>query len=142
LSYFEVPFEDDIYLVETWSNSSVTGLSFNQTLMKISFSVDGTTGTTGVCNITFPAELLSGDFTVLMDSTLLFLDFDYTESFNSTHHALTINYEHSAHLIEVFGTSAIPELAGWTILPILIFATMSAFALKKRIKKHPKPPES
>jgi hypothetical protein len=132
---FNVPFEEDVYLIETCSNSSVSDLTFNQALRRIRLDVDGTTGTTGFCNVTIPAELLSGDFTVFMDDAQLIEGVDYTEMFNGTHHTLSIAYEHSTHMIEVVGTNVIPDFTSWLLLPFLITATLFAFALKKKTRK-------
>jgi hypothetical protein len=134
-SSFNVTYEEDVFVVETLSNSSVTDLTFNQTKKSIGFNVTGITGTGGFCNITIPAELLSGNFTVYMDDTELVVDEDYTMSSNSTHATLSITYEHSSHLIEVVGTTVIPDFAGWLFLPFAMSTTLIMLALRKRLRK-------
>jgi hypothetical protein len=131
----DVSYEDDVYVVEVSSNSSVTDLVFSQEAKRLMFSVSGTEGTTGVCNITFPVELLSGNFTVLMDDTLLTEGVDYTVMFNGTHYTLNISYGHSSHVIEVFATNAIPDFAAWLFMPFLMSATLLILAFGKELKK-------
>jgi hypothetical protein len=137
--YFNVPFKEDIYVIETCSNSTISDLTFNQALKRIRFDVDGTTGTAGFCNITIPAELLSGDFTVFMDDVQLIEGVDYTETLNGTNHTLSIAYEHSTHIIEIVGTNVIPDFTSWLLLPFLIAATLLVFALKTTKKQRKTP---
>lgn len=120
------------YFVSTCSNSTVSSLDFNQTMKRIRFNVEGADGNAGFCNITIPVELLSGNFSVYIDYTS---PLDYELSSNSTHNTLSITYEHSIHIIEVYGTSVIPDFASWLFLPFLMLATLSAIALKKRFRK-------
>jgi hypothetical protein len=138
--YFNVPFEEDTYVIETCSNSTISDLTFNQALKRVRFDVDGTTGTTGFCNITIPAELLSGDFTVFMDDAQMIQGVDYTDTLNGTNHTLSITYAHSTHIIEIVGTNVIPDFTSWLLLPFLIAATLLVFALKKTRKATKKIP--
>jgi hypothetical protein len=137
--YFDVHFEDEVYVVETCSNSSVADLVFSQSAKRIMFSVEGEDGTVGFCDIAFPAELLSGDFTVFMDDVQLVKGVDYTEALDGTHYSLSISYEHGSHVIEVFGSIVIPDFAAWLFLPFLMLATLLGFALRKRLKKNLNP---
>jgi hypothetical protein len=139
---FNVTYDEDDYLVETWSNSTVADLTFNATLKKISFNVDGITGTESFCNITIPIELLSGDFTVFMDDTQLEAGTDYAVTSNSTHNTLTITYTHSNHIIDVMGTIAIPDFPGWLFLPFAMLATIFALAFKKKLERQIKSVEN
>jgi len=133
--HHQVNHEDKVFDVQTRSNSSVSSLTFNQAQKRIRLNVDGATGTKGLCEITIPAELLSGDFTVFLDDAQLFEGADFTRTFKGTHNTLSINYDHSSHLVEVFGTSVIPEFEGWLFLPLTMAATLLAFALSLRNKK-------
>ena len=71
LGYFEVPYEETIYVVETYSNSTVTDLIFNQTEKNLRLGISGLDGTTGFCNVTIPSELMSGTFSLYLDDVLL-----------------------------------------------------------------------
>jgi hypothetical protein len=131
--YF-VPLYEQVHEVGIFSNSSVTDFSFSQSSKSISFNVNGTTGTSGFCDIRVPAELMSGDFSLYLDDALLVEGVDYTESINGTHYFFNIVYDHSSHIIELVSTNVIPEFAGWMFLPFLISATLLGFALIKRLK--------
>jgi hypothetical protein len=133
--YFNVTFEEETYVVETCSNSSVTDFAFNQGIKRIRFNATGAAGMESFCNITIPAELLSGDFTIFIDDVELVEGEDYTITSNSTHNTLCINYAHSSHMVDVFGTMVIPEFASWLVLPFLMSATLLGLALRRRLKK-------
>ena len=132
---FNVTIEQNTYVIETSSNSSVSELEFNQTLKEIRFYVDGASGTNGLCNITIPQELMSGNFSIYNDDTLLVKNVDYTETFNGTHYLFSIQYDHSTHMIEIIATNVIPEFPSWAILPLLLTATLLAIIYKKRLTK-------
>lgn len=133
--YFDVSFEDEVYVVETCSNSSVTDLVFNQSAKRIMFSVEGSDGTVGVCDVTFPADLLSGGFTVFIDDMQLVEGVDYTLAFNGTHNTISVSYVHSSHVVEVFATEVVPDFAAWLLLPFLVSATLLGLALRRKLKK-------
>ena len=78
-------------------------------------------------------------FSVYIDNAELAEGVDYTETSNGTHHTLSINYPHSSHLLEIFGTAVIPDFAEYLILPFTMTATLVALALRKKLKKHHKP---
>jgi len=130
-----IEFEGTFFPISLSTNSTISNFSFSQSSKEISFNVTGPTGTKGFCNITIPADLMSGDFTIYMDDTLLTRDVDYTETFNGTHYLFSISYEHSSHIIEIISTLVIPDFTGWLFLPLVILATLSALVLKKRLRK-------
>jgi hypothetical protein len=136
MGYFEVPYEEPIYVVETCSNSTVSDLIFNQTEKSLRLGISGLNGTSGFCNITVPAELMSGDFTLYLDDKVLVEGVEYTESFNGTHHLFSVNYTHSIHEIKLVSTEVIPDFVAWFFLPFLMTATLLGFALRKTLKKH------
>jgi Chitobiase/beta-hexosaminidase C-terminal domain len=129
--YHQVTYEELVFDVQTRSNSSVSSLTFNQTQKRIRFNVDGAAGTRGLCEITIPAELLSGEFTVYIDDASV----SFAKTSNATHNALSINYDQSSHWVEVVGTEVIPEFEAWLFLPFVIAASLLGFALRKRNKK-------
>ena len=135
---FDVTFGQEVFDVKTCSNSTVSDLVFNQTMKSIRFTVEGVAGSIGFCNISVPAELLSGAFSIFMDDRPLVEGLDFVMAFNGTHHTLNINYEHSTHIIEIVGTSVIPDFAGWLLLPFAISATLLALLLRKKMKKQRK----
>ena len=91
------------------SNSTVSGLTFNQPSKELTFNVNGTLGTSGFCNITIPANLMSEPFSLFRDNVLLVNNVDYTQTSNGTHYTISINYNHSSHTIRIIGSTPIPE---------------------------------
>lgn len=121
---FEVADGDDIYLVETCSNSTVSHFVFDAESSYIMLNATGDSATAGFCNITVPQDLIWGDFAVYLDETLQVEDIDYTRNFNGTHNIFHITYTHSSHTIEIAGTESIPEF-----LSILLSSTLFAALL-------------
>ena len=120
------------HVVSILSNSTVSDFYFHYALKKISFYINGTAGTTGVCNVTIPSELMSGEFTIYEDGTQLIKNTHYAETFNGTHYLFTIKYEHSTHLIEIIAPDDIPEFPSWTILPLCIATILFTIVFRKR----------
>ena len=131
---YNVIIETNTYIIETCSNSSVSDFVLNPSLKQISFNVNGTSGTTGFCNITIPTELLSGVFSIYKDNTELIKNVDYTETYNGTRYIFSIKYDHSTHMIEIIATNVIPEFPSWIILPLLVTATISVILYRKKLK--------
>jgi len=133
---FHVHDTHDFYAIRIYSNSTVSDFYFHYALMRISFYVNGTIGTTGVCNVTIPSEFMSTEFSIFKDEKPLVKNTDYTETFNSTHYLFTIKYEHSTHLIEIFANNKIPEFPSWTILPLFLTATLIGILVRKRLRSY------
>lgn len=132
---FNVTVGETDYVITTVSNSTVSDLSFNQTLKKLSINVTGPSGTTGFCNITVPVELMSGTFSLYLDDIALVEGVDYIESNNGTHYLFSITYTHSSHIIDLFSTEVVPDFAAWLFLPFLMTATLLGLIFRKRLKK-------
>jgi len=128
-----VTVETNTYVVETLSNSSVSEFVFNGTAIR--FHVDGALGTAGLCNVTIPSELMSGDFSIYRDDTLLIKNVDYTGTYNGTHYLFSITYEHSTHTIEITATTVIPEFSSLIMLSLLSLATLTIIIFKKKFKR-------
>jgi len=124
------------YMVATRSNSTITDFIFNQTLMQISFNVNGTHGAVGFCNVTIPKSLLTGDpwtITIEGEPPLNFIPSD-----NATHSFLYFTYMHTSPLhVIIQGTDVIPEFPSITLLATLMMFTIVAAALaQKKTRKH------
>ena len=132
---FEVAVGNVMYPVSILTNSTIDEFYFNVTSKQLSFTVAGTTATTGFCNVSIPSNLMWGDFSLYMDDIELVEGVDYAETYNGTHHLFNISYVHSSHTIEVFSTEVIPDFAAWLFLPFLMTATLLGLALRKRLKK-------
>jgi hypothetical protein len=124
------------------TNSTESDFNFNQSLMRISFSVTGPDGTVGFCNVIIPKELLwlespSDVWVVLIDGETA-TDLGTTE--NVTHTFLYFTYTHSLHNIIIRGTGVVPEFPTAIVAPLLLIATLAATLLTKmfrsRKRKH------
>jgi len=127
-----VYFEQNVYIIKICSNSNVSEFDFNQALKKIRFNANGTSGTTGLCNVTFPSELMWGDFSIYKGDTLLIENVDYIGTYNGTHYLFSIMYEHSTHTIEIIATEVVPEFPSFVILPLFMIATLLAVTVYRR----------
>ena len=134
----EVVAEQTLYLIGTCSNSTVSDFSFNQPLGRIRFSVEETDGTTGFCNISIPFQLMSGNFSIYKDSTLLIENIDYSQSFNGTNYSFNLTYEHSLQVsvMEIFATTVIPELTSIMLIATLILSTTFVAIVTRKKKSH------
>jgi hypothetical protein len=133
--WFNVTVDDADYVVGTCSNSSISGVSLNVGLKRLQLTVEGEEGTSGFCNVTVPAELMSGDFLLYLDDSFLVEDVDYVESFNGTHYLFSIQYVHSSHVLELFSTNVVPEFAAWLFLPFMMLTSLLGILLRKRLEK-------
>jgi outer membrane protein assembly factor BamB len=102
------------------------------TLKKISYSLTGIDGTTGMSNITVPNEMLGGPYTVTVDGGTPIDPPGVITSTNATHTSLYFTYMHSSHLIEIVGTTVVPEYPMTNLLTLLIMTSLLAIALARR----------
>jgi parallel beta-helix repeat protein len=120
------------YNVSIISNSTVSDFSFNPESALVRFGVEGETGTAGFCRVTIPKDFLDAEdeWTVRVDGSpltpLLKEDTDSTY--------LYFTYQHSTKTVEIIGTDAIPEFPPWTILPLLLTATVLAIFCRRKLK--------
>jgi hypothetical protein len=131
-TYLVFVFEVEGFQAIIQTNSTVSAFNFSQPLKQISFNVTGPSGTTGFCNITIPDDLLSGEFSVYKDGSLLVKDVDYTQTYNGTHYIFYITYTHTTHAIEIRGTEVIPEFTTWTSMLLILILLTVAIAITKR----------
>jgi hypothetical protein len=123
-----VSVSDVNYHVMTFSNSTVTNLTFSKEQKEISFNVTGQTGT-GFCNVTIPYTLLNSTFTVKIDGVKITPD-PITTS-NSTHWFVYFHYTHSTHKIQITGTTAgeTPTGGGFDIMPVVAIGAVVALVV-------------
>lgn len=129
---FPVDWGGMTYDVTTLCNSEVTNFDFSQSNRQISFDVTGTAGTTGMCIVAIPDDLLWGEFSVFKDGVPLVEDVDYTQTYNGSHNIFDISYTHTTHLIEVKGTEVVPEFPTWTPLMLMLMVLTAAIVIYKR----------
>ena len=136
INNFNVSVETQSYNITVLSNSTISEFNFNQDLKEVRFNADGLTGTTAICNITIPSDLMFGTFSLYKNDELLIKDVDYTENFNTTHYIFQIFYNHSAHTIKIVSSQIIPDLPT-NLLTLLIIISLSAstLILRKNLPK-------
>ncbi len=128
--------DENTYIISTFSNSTVSNLAFTRAEARLSFTVDGLSGTSGFCDITIPSELMSGTFSLFKDDVLLVENMDYMQSFNGTHYTFSITYEHKTHTIEIFSTTVIPEFTSIALLLTFIIATITIIVINRKKRTH------
>ena len=98
------------------TSSSVTDLNLDQNQKKISVKLSESRRDSGFSfiHLTFPKALLGGDFLVNIDNEASQQSF-FTVA-NDTHSRLVIEYQPGDRIIEVVGTSVIPEFDGASAL--------------------------
>jgi hypothetical protein len=102
---------------------------------KLSYTLEGITGTTGMSNISIPIGMLSGPFnSITVDGGLPTYNITTT---NATYSSVYLTYGHSAHLIEIVGSTVVPEFPTLAPLAVLMLATIMAslFAYRFRCRK-------
>jgi len=131
-----ITFDSINYNVVTTSNSTVSGITFDQPGMAINITVTGEAGTHGYVNVTIPKSLLNATLAgwdvILDDATTT-----YTASENATHTFIYFSYTHSQHSVRIVGTWVVPEFPSTTILFTLLTALAVVFALVRKIHKKP-----
>jgi hypothetical protein len=121
------------YPVTVDSNSAILGFSFNQPENKISMSVSGAAGTSGVCDFAVPTGLLSGNLSLVLDGSLLVEGSDYTRTSNSTHNSFHVTYSgDDVHTIELINSDDIPEFPNVILLSAFMVAAMATAILYRK----------
>ncbi len=118
--------------VET-NSSDVSDIKFDEQGKKLSFTVQGETGTKGVTEVTIPKSLLSGDLTVMIDGQVM-AQSDVVETADTNDEVtLELNYHHSTHQIDIVGTNAAPEF-GSLVSAVLVFSIVSIIILSMKTR--------
>jgi len=98
---FTVEVEEEEFLVTIKTNSTIPEFTTYPEQKKISFTVNGTQGTTGFCNVTIPIRLLGGPYLVWLDGER---KWDVQETTNDTHVFLYFTYTLSTHTVDITGS--------------------------------------
>jgi len=138
----EINVDGHLFYVTTESNSTLEDVRFSGELKKISLDINGIVDTTGFCNVTIPVALLEGPYTVEIDNSTIFED--YNPPANGTHTFIYLTYNHSSpHTIDIIGTKAFQVNAGkfdFRIIALLILGFFAvAIVIVIRKKTHRKP---
>lgn len=89
------------------SNSEISNFVFNEQEKKISFTVQGENGTTGLTIIPV-SKFLEGPYSITIDGQIA-KDFEVTDDQIAGQSILEIRYHHSSHDIVVTGANVVPE---------------------------------
>lgn len=101
--------DDSEFFVSISSNSQVNNVEFNKDAKKLSFVVEGETGTEGTAEVDIPTSMLRGEMNVMIDGQPIAAKDVIVKSNTDVNTILEINYHHSTHAIEIVGTDALPE---------------------------------
>ena len=132
-----VDYAGETYYVPVFTNSTMSGFSFNPSAKKIYFNVTGDAGT-GFCKIIIPRSLLyaaADEWVVKIDGVPLNLtDLGVTE--NAEYVVIELNYSHSSHLVEILGTWVVPEFQpnAFAFVLIAISLIVAIIAIKEKKK--------
>lgn len=120
--------------VEIASNSNISEVDLDEAAKKLSFTVEGDTGTKGVTEITVHKAMLSGEMMVLIDGQAVSSTSSDVILKSETQADVTfeINYSHSEHTVEVTGTNVVPEFP--VVGAVMATAIGSMIVLASRFK--------
>jgi hypothetical protein len=105
---FTITYGSETLQVKTLSNSTITNLTYNQTLKAITYDATGPDNTKGACIITIPQKIMNTTLIALSDNTPLktFITELNTLPENGTHNFLYYSYTHTTHKIKIYQTIA------------------------------------
>lgn len=134
---FDVVQNSQPYQVLVNTNSTLSGFIFDSSVNKMNLTVDGPTGTSGVCNITVPKQLVPSGygFEVFIDGQKT----DYTVTDDANNYYLRISYQHSTHTIAI-GFVSNPIWTQWWFWLSIIAATAIIAGAVLFLKRKPKTP--
>ena len=134
------PTNENQKIFEVQSNSTVTDLAFNSNSLKLSFTISGSSGTTGYTKATIAKTLVPTvtGFSVALDGKNL----NFSVSSISGYWILEFSYSHSTHQVTInlandatespAPISIIPEFSPWFVLVLGVVLTSVAFALVRK----------
>ena len=99
------------------TNSTISQLDLDENNKRVSFTVEGETGTRGTTEIAI-GKILEGPYTVTMGGQAT-TDFEVANE-GSLDAVMTISYTHSSHNVEITGTSVVPEF------PVAVIGVIAA----------------
>jgi hypothetical protein len=115
------------------SNSNIDNFEFKQNQKRMTFTVEGESGTQGVTKITIPKAMLSGEISVMIDGKITSPDDAIISSDTEAETTLEINYHHSVHTIDITGTNVVPEFPESLIIVMVVGSAAAAVFSRMRI---------
>jgi predicted Zn-dependent protease len=128
LNSFPVKVENATYVIYIRSNSTISSFNFSKEGKSIQFKIAGPAATIGSAEVTWPSALLSGNFTVTLDGSVIVA----APSQNSTHTTISLNYPHSERTLQITGTHVIPEFPVSSL--IMVLTSMISVILRFLVK--------
>jgi len=118
------------HTIDVLTNSSVFGITFNSTDKRLTVNVAGTDGTIGFCNLTVPTSLASSisDIEIYLDDQ----PFNFSISNDGLNYHISVEYNHSSHVLLASFSGKVPEFPSFLILPLFMIATLTAIVVYKR----------
>jgi len=135
------------YAVNFISNSSISNISFNLSSIEVyppvailAFDVSGKIDMDGFLRVCIPKILINGSYVIRFDyETITNTTYPQVRELpcsDETYTYFYINYTDSEHTIRIIGTTVIPEVPLFLILPLFMVATLLAVTVYRR--KHSK----
>ncbi|HML03590.1 MAG TPA: right-handed parallel beta-helix repeat-containing protein [Candidatus Bathyarchaeia archaeon] len=121
------------YSVDTVSNSTLSGFSFNPSMKTLTFNATGTTSPSGFCRITIPASFMScnntNDWSVTVNKSTVACIVIPSE--NSTY--IYFTYQPGTETVQITSTAAAtPEFQPIMLLPLFMIMTLLGAMIVKR----------
>lgn len=132
---FVVKAKGNTFDVKIASNSNISNFEFKQDEKKVTFTVEGQTGTQGVTQITIPKSMLSGEMSVMIDGKVASSDDVVVSSSTEAETTLEINYHHSMHTIDITGTNVVPEFPASVLIVMTVGLVTIVLLTKARTSK-------
>ncbi|MCJ7761272.1 right-handed parallel beta-helix repeat-containing protein [Candidatus Bathyarchaeota archaeon] len=121
--------------IDTSSNATFTGFTFNSTTKQMKFNSAGKTGTVGSINITFPTQLLGGPYAVLLDDSPV----TPVQTGDSAHTTFRVILASGSHAVKINGVTAVPEFPSvFTIVPLLSVLSALLLHFRRKLSSCPK----
>lgn len=138
LLFHEIVVDAEVFYVLTLSNSNVTALDFNQSIMEIKFNIAAKNGTNGFCNITIPKTLMHANSTHPWQLFVNGTGSAYEETENKTHSFIYFEFLAGSHNVRIVGTWVVPEYSLTLLIPVLMLATLIATIFLRVKSKMPR----
>lgn len=134
---FEVVHDGEIYEIPIDTNSTIKEIAYDSAAKKICLTVEGSTGTLGICNITIPKELMPADHDIEVYINGQKTDYQLTE--DADNYYVYVEYQHSTHTITISFVIFVIWVQWWfwAIVAAGIVVSAGAVYLKKRKPSSP-----
>lgn len=131
---FDVVQNGQSYQVQVDTNSTLSNFEFDSNANKISLTVNGPTGTQGMCNITVPKNLMPTGHTLEVYIDGKKTDYHLTE--DADNYYVCFEYLHSAHIVTINFVASVIWTQWWFWLVagagIIVLAGAVVYFLRKR----------